>query len=89
MKKEGKMGADDDRKPLGEVPVPGVRAVEIGHAVQDVKLEEVELNQRPLTKTEKSSTYIRPHKHFPITSNLFEFYLFIENTVDHGRNHQN
>lgn len=58
MKKERKMRANDDRKPLSEVPVPGMRAVEICHAVQDVKLQEVELNQCPLTKTKKSSTYI-------------------------------
>lgn len=53
MKKERKMRADDDRKPLGEVPVPGMRAVEICHTVEDVKLQEVELNQGPLTKTKK------------------------------------
>lgn len=58
VKKEREMRADDDRKPLSEVPVPGVGAVEIGHAVQDVKLQEVELNQGPLTKTKESSTYI-------------------------------
>lgn len=67
MKKERKMRADDDRKPLSEVPVPGMGAVEICHAVQDVKLQEVELNQGPLSKTKKSSA----HKHFLITPNLF------------------
>lgn len=71
MKKERKVRADDDREPLGEVPVPGMSAVEICHAVQDVELQEVELNQGPLTNTTKSATYIWPHKHSKITSNLF------------------
>lgn len=52
------MRADDDGEALSEVPVPGMRAVEICHAVQDVELQEVELNQGPLTKTKKSSTYV-------------------------------
>lgn len=54
MKKERKMRADDNRKPLSKVPMPGVRAVEICHAVEDVKLQKVELNQGPL-KTNKQS----------------------------------
>lgn len=42
------MGTDDDGEALGEVPVPGVGAVETGHAVENVELDEVELHQRPL-----------------------------------------
>lgn len=50
MKEEGKMRADDNRKALSKVPMPGMRAVEICHTVEDVKLQEVELNQGPLKK---------------------------------------
>lgn len=85
MKKERKMRADDDRKPLGEVPVPGMRAVEICHAVEDVKLQEVELNQGPLTKTKKGSTLIfdlTGSSRSPKNSFVWKFYLFIENAVD-------
>lgn len=53
MKKEKKMGADHDGKALSEVPVPGVRAVEISHTVEDVKLEEVELHQSQLGKRDQ------------------------------------
>lgn len=48
VKKEWKMRADDNRKPLSEVPVPGVRAIEIRHTVEDVELQEVELYDGPL-----------------------------------------
>lgn len=48
MKKEGEMRADDDGEPLSEVPVPGMRAIEISHTVEDVELQEVELDQGPL-----------------------------------------
>lgn len=48
MKKERKMRANDNRKPLSKVPMPGMRAIEVCHAVEDVKLQEVELNQGPL-----------------------------------------
>lgn len=48
VKKEGEMRADDDGEPLSEVPVPGMRAIEIGHTVEDVELQEVELDQGPL-----------------------------------------
>lgn len=48
MKKERKMRANHNRKPLSEVPVPGVGAIEIGHTVEDVKLQEVELHHGPL-----------------------------------------
>lgn len=48
MKEERKVGSDHSSKPLSEVPVPGVRAIEICHSMEDVKLDEVELNQRPL-----------------------------------------
>lgn len=48
MKKEREMRADHHSKALSEVPVPGVRAVEISHTVQDVKLEEVKLHWCPL-----------------------------------------
>lgn len=41
MKKERKMRANDDSEPLSEVPVPGMGAIEISHAVEDVKLQEV------------------------------------------------
>ena len=54
MKKEGKMRAHDDGKALSEVPVPGVRAVEISHTVKDVKLQEVELHHGPLENTESN-----------------------------------
>lgn len=50
MKEEGKMRADDNRKALSKVPMPGMRAVEVCHTVEDVKLQEVELNQGPLKK---------------------------------------
>lgn len=49
MKEEGKMGTDHNGKALSEVPVPGMRTVELGHTVEDVKLEEVELHQGPLS----------------------------------------
>ncbi len=52
MQKQRKMGTDDDGEPLREVPVPGMRAVEISHTVENVKLQEVELNQSPLKNTE-------------------------------------
>lgn len=48
MKKERKMRTDHHGKALREVPVPGVRAVEIGHTVEDVKLQEVKLHHGPL-----------------------------------------
>lgn len=48
MKKERKMRANDDREPLSEVPVPGMRAIEVGHTVENVELQEVELHQGPL-----------------------------------------
>lgn len=54
MKKERKMRADDNRKPLSKVPMPGMRAIEVCHAVEDVKLQEVELNQGPLKKKKKT-----------------------------------
>lgn len=41
MKKERKMRANDNSEPLSEVPVPGMRAIEICHTVEDVKLQEV------------------------------------------------
>lgn len=53
MKKERKMRANDNRKALSKVPMPGMRAIEICHAVEDVKLQEVELNQGPLKKKKK------------------------------------
>ena len=49
MKKERKMRADHSGEPLSEVPVPRMRAVKISHAVDDVKLQEVELDHGPLT----------------------------------------
>lgn len=82
MKKEGEVRADDDGKALGEVPVPRMGAVEIRHAVEDVKLQEVELNQGPLRNKTKETThsYIQPHS----SGRFRRFYLFIENTVDHS-----
>lgn len=50
MKKERKMRTDHDSEPLREVPVPRMRAVEISHTVENVKLQEVELDQSPLKK---------------------------------------
>lgn len=41
MKKERKMRANDDSETLSEVPVPRMGAIEISHAVEDVKLQEV------------------------------------------------
>lgn len=70
MKKERKMRADDNRKPLSKVPMPGMRAIEVCHAVEDVKLQEVELNQGPLKKKKKNTQEIRDlysHKQFLIT----------------------
>lgn len=55
MKKEWKMRADHDCKPLSDVPVPGVRAVETRHTVEDVKLQEVELHHGPLERKKESS----------------------------------
>lgn len=52
MKKEGKMRTNDGREPLSEVPVPGMRAIEVGHTVENVELQEVELHQGPLEKQE-------------------------------------
>ena len=54
MKEEGKMRTDHGRKPLSEVPVPGVRAVEISHTVKDVELQEVELHHGPLENRESN-----------------------------------
>lgn len=56
VEKKGEMRADDDSKPLSEVPVPGVRAVETSHTVEDVELEEVELHHGPLGNEEKTVT---------------------------------
>lgn len=53
MKKERKMGADDDGEPLSEIPVPGMRAIEICHTVEDVKLQEVELDHGPLKNRDR------------------------------------
>ena len=52
VKEERKVRADDDGEALSEVPVPGMRAVEISHTVDDVKLEEVELDHGPLKHRE-------------------------------------
>lgn len=82
MKKEGEVRAEDDGKALGEVPVPGMGAVEICHAVEDVKLQEVELNQGPLKKTkQKQPSLLYPTSHL---RTVRKFYLFIENAVDHS-----
>lgn len=54
VKKKWKMRADHDCKPLSEVPVPGVRAVETRHTVEDVKLQEVELHHGPLEEKKKN-----------------------------------
>lgn len=70
MKKERKMRADDNRKPLSKVPMPGIRAIEICHAVEDVKLQEVELNQGPLKKKKINTKELKDlysHKQFLIT----------------------
>lgn len=48
MKKEGEMRTDHDGEPLTDAPVPGVGAIEIGHTVEDVELQEVELHHGPL-----------------------------------------
>lgn len=53
MKKERKMRAKDNGKPLSKVPMPGMRAIEICHTVEDVKLQEVELNQGQLKTKQK------------------------------------
>lgn len=53
VKEKREMRPDHDGEPLSEVPVPGVRAVEISHTVQDVKLEEVELHWCPLENKEE------------------------------------
>ncbi len=54
VKEERKVGADHDGEPLSEVPVPGMRAVEISHAVEDVELQEVELHHGPLKTRERN-----------------------------------
>lgn len=59
MKKERKMRANDNRKALSKVPVPGMRAIEICHAVEDVQPQEVELNQGPLKKKPKQNKEIK------------------------------
>lgn len=50
MEEERKMRANDGREALSQVPVPGMRAVEVCHAVENVELQEVELHQSPLGK---------------------------------------
>lgn len=54
VNKEWKVRTDHNGKTLSEVPVPGMRAVEISHTVEDVKLEEVELHHGPLKNREGS-----------------------------------
>lgn len=61
VKKERKMRADYDGEALSEVPVPRMRAVEISHTVEDVKLEEVELDHGPLKHKEKQC-YFWPYE---------------------------
>lgn len=58
MKKKWKMGPDHDGEPLSEVPVPGMGAVEICHPVDDVELQKVVLNQRPLEQRDPSLNLI-------------------------------
>lgn len=90
MKKEGKMRANDNRKPLSKVPVPGMRAIEICHAVEDVQLQEVELNQGPLKKNKEiKDTYILTNRSWSPKICLFwRVYLLIEDTVDQSWNQQ-
>lgn len=52
VKEERKVWADHDGKPLSEVPVPGMRAVEVRYTMEDVKLQEVELHHGPLRDRE-------------------------------------
>lgn len=61
MKKERKMRANDGREPLSEVPVPGMRAIEVCHTVENVELQEVELHQGPLEKQQQYLTNKRKH----------------------------
>lgn len=85
MKKERKMRADDNRKPLSKVPMPGMRAIEVCHAVEDVKLQEVELNQGPLKKNKtpkKLETLVFSQTVPDHLKTVWRVYLFIENTVD-------
>lgn len=53
VKEERKVRADHDGKALSDVPVPRMRAVEVRHTVQDVKLQEVELHHGPLRTREE------------------------------------
>lgn len=94
MKEEGKMRADGNRKALSKVPMPGMRAVEICHTVEDVKLQEVELNQSPL-KIKKRNTkdirdsYILTNIYLSSKDSLvWRVYLSIENTVNQRWNQQ-
>lgn len=68
MKEERKMRADDDGEALSEVPVPGMRAIEVSHTVEDVKLQEVELNHGPLKTQTATLLYLTQQQlvHFQI-----------------------
>lgn len=54
MQKERQMRADHHGKPLSEIPVPRMRAIEISHTVDDVELQEVELDHSPLKNRQSS-----------------------------------
>lgn len=53
------MWSDHHSKALAEVPVPGVRAIEIGHTVEDVELEKIELHQSPLEERAAIRSHFR------------------------------
>lgn len=84
VEKEREMRADDRGKPLSEVPMPGMGAVEICHAVEDVELQEVELNQGPLRAKQKKSDSADHLKSLLVG----RVHLFIENRVDQCGNQQ-
>lgn len=88
MQEEGEMRPDDDGEPLGDVPVPGVRAIEISHTVKDVKLEEVELHHGPLEGSEYSCYIQVQHVSSRWCKCFGFFYLLIKQTVDHSGNHE-
>ena len=46
MKKERKMRAKDNGKPLSKVPMPGMRAIGICHTVEDVELNQGQLKTK-------------------------------------------
>lgn len=98
MKKERKMRANDDREPLSEVPVPGMRAIEVCHTVENVELQEVELHQGPLengvginlncnSQTEGTIFFLFLKNQINDIFFFIFFYLFVKNTINRRGDH--